>query len=250
MPFTEKIAVVTGAGSGIGRATALAFAAQGTQVIVADSDQTAIDDTVNAINTADGTALGACVDVSDNTQVVQMVQMAVEHYDGIDILVNSAGILRFGSVLDTAPESWQQVLAVNLTGVYLCCRAILPIMIQGGGGAIVNISSSTGAHDAHAGLAAYVASKGAVAMLTKAMAIDHAKDKIRINAIAPGPTDTPMLRDNLSTTELDTFAKTFPLQRLGQPEELAQAILYLASDNASFITGTILAVDGGQTAQI
>ena len=118
MPFTEKIAVVTGAGSGIGRATALAFAAQGAQVMVVDSDETAINDTVNAINTAGGTALGVCVDVRDNTQVLQMVQTAIKHYG--DILVNSAGILRFGSVLDTDPESWQQVLAVNLTGVYLC----------------------------------------------------------------------------------------------------------------------------------
>ena len=250
MPFTDKIAVVTGAGSGIGRATALAFAAQGARLIVADSDKTAIDDAVDAINIADGKALGVCVDVSDNAAVVQMVQTAVEHYGGIDILVNSAGILRFGSVLDTDPESWQQILAVNLTGVYLCCRAVLPVMIEGGGGAIVNISSSTGAHDAHADLAAYVASKGAVAMLTKAMAIDHAKDQVRVNAIAPGPTDTPMLRDNLPAAELEAFAQTFPLQRLGRPEELAQAILYLASDNSSFVTGAILAVDGGQTAQI
>ena len=123
-------------------------------------------------------------------------------------------------------------------------------MIENGGGAIVNVTSSTGAHDAAGNSAAYVASKGGVALLTKAMAIDHAKEGIRINALAPGPTETPMLEDNLSSEELADFATTFPMGRLGRPEELARAALFLASDESSFVTGAILAVDGGQTADV
>jgi NAD(P)-dependent dehydrogenase (short-subunit alcohol dehydrogenase family) len=123
-------------------------------------------------------------------------------------------------------------------------------MIERGGGCIINTSSSTGAHDAVGNIAAYVASKGGVTLLTKAMAIDHAKDNVRVNAIAPGPTDTPMLRDNLSPEELEAFAATFPMNRLGQPAELASTALFLASDEASFVTGAILAVDGGQTASV
>lgn len=250
MRFSGKVALITGAGSGIGRAAAEAFAQEGAKVIVADTDTATAEATVAAIQTDGGQARPVVVDVSKEVTVEQMAQKIIGRYGGIDILVNSAGVLRFGSVLDTEPTDWNQVLAVNLTGVYLCSRAVLPSMIQRGGGAIINLSSSTGAHDAQGQLAAYVVSKGGVALLTKAMAIDHAKDKIRVNAIAPGPTDTPMLRDNLAAAELQAFAQTFPLQRLGRPQELAQAILYLASDEASFITGAILAVDGGQTAQI
>jgi NAD(P)-dependent dehydrogenase (short-subunit alcohol dehydrogenase family) len=141
-------------------------------------------------------------------------------------------------------------VSINLTGVFLCSKAVLPHMIARGGGSIINASSSTGAHDAAGNSAAYVASKGGVALLTKAMAIDHAGDNVRVNAIAPGPTGTSMLRDNFSPEELDAFAATFPLKRLGDPKELAQAVLFLASDEASFVTGCVLAADGGQTAQV
>jgi NAD(P)-dependent dehydrogenase (short-subunit alcohol dehydrogenase family) len=141
-------------------------------------------------------------------------------------------------------------MSINLTGVFLCTKAVLPHMIEGGGGSIINLTSSTGAHDAAANAVAYVTSKGGVALFTRAAAIDHAQDNVRINAIAPGPTDTPMLRDNLSTEQLEAFATTFPMKRLGRPEELANAALFLASDESSFVTGAILAVDGGQTAQV
>jgi NAD(P)-dependent dehydrogenase (short-subunit alcohol dehydrogenase family) len=153
-------------------------------------------------------------------------------------------------VLETDYEVWQRVMQVNLTGVYLCSRAALPSLIARGGGSIINVSSSTGAHDAAANTAAYVTSKGGVTLLTRAMAIDHAKDHIRVNAIAPGPTDTPMLRQNLTPAAIQAFAETFPMKRLGQPSELANAVLFLASDEAAFVTGAILAVDGGQTAEV
>ena len=123
-------------------------------------------------------------------------------------------------------------------------------MIEGGGGSVINMTSSTGAHDAAPNTAAYVASKGGVALLTRCMAIDHARDGVRVNALAPGPTDTNMLRDNLSEDQIQAFQNTFPMKRLGRPEELAHAALFLASDEASFVTGAIIAVDGGQTAQV
>lgn len=179
-----------------------------------------------------------------------MVEATLNAYGGIDILFNGAGILRFGTVLTTDETVWNQVMAINLTGTFLCCKAVLPHMIKRGGGSIINVSSSTGAHDAAKNTVAYVTSKGGVALLTKAMAIDHAKDRVRVNALCPGPTDTPMLREVLSPQELEAFAATFPMGRLGQPEELAYTALFLASHESSFVTGALLAVDGGQTAEI
>jgi NAD(P)-dependent dehydrogenase (short-subunit alcohol dehydrogenase family) len=250
MRLEDKVAIVTGGGSGIGRAAAELFAREGAKVVVADYKADAAQDAVRAITDAGGDAVFVKVDVSDPTQVEQMTQVALDTYGGIDILVNNAGVLLFGTIVDTRVEDWNRLMSINLTGVFLCSKAVIPHMIKRGGGSIINTSSSTGAHDAAGNIAAYVASKGGVTLLTRAMAIDHAKDHIRVNAIAPGPTDTPMLRDNLSPEALDDFAATFPMKRLGRPEELAYAALFLASDEASFVTGAILAVDGGQTAQV
>jgi NAD(P)-dependent dehydrogenase (short-subunit alcohol dehydrogenase family) len=218
--------------------------------MVADYGVAAGEKTVQTIVANGGVARFCYVDVSDVDCVDGLVGQTVQAFGGIDVLCNCAGILSFGTVVDTTPDVWRRVMGVNLDGTYLCCRAAIPQMIKRGGGAIVNVSSSTGAHDAKGKTAAYVTSKGGVTLLTKAMAIDHAKDHIRVNAIAPGPTDTAMLRDNLPEAARETFAKTFPMKRLGKPEELAQAMLFLASDEASFVTGTILAVDGGQTADV
>jgi meso-butanediol dehydrogenase/(S,S)-butanediol dehydrogenase/diacetyl reductase len=158
--------------------------------------------------------------------------------------------LAFGSALETDEKTWNRVMAVNLSGTFWCCKAVLPQMIKRGGGSIINVSSSTGAHDAKGNTVAYVTSKGGVALMTKAMAIDHAKANVRINALCPGPTDTPMLRSVLSLEQMDAFAATFPMGRMGRPEELAYAALFLASDEASFVTGAMMAVDGGQTAEV
>lgn len=250
MRLKDKVAIVTGGGSGIGRATAELFAHEGARVVVGDYRYETAQAAAGAIQLAGRDARAVMVDVSDPAQVEAMVQTAVDVFGGVDILCNCAGMLAFGSVVDTDIETWRRVMGVNLDGVYLCCRTAIPRMIERGGGAIINVSSSTGAHDAKGNTAAYVTSKGGVTLLTKAMAIDHAKDNIRVNAIAPGPTDTAMLRDNLPEDARLAFAKTFPMGRLGQPEELARAMLFLASDEASFVTGAILAVDGGQTADV
>lgn len=250
MRLEGKVAIVTGGGSGIGRATAELFALEGAKVVVADYKADTGQDAVQAIKGSGGEATFVQIDVSDAEQVHNMVQTALDTYGGIDILFNNAGVLDFGTVVDTDLEAWNRVISINLTGVFLCSKAVIPHMIERGGGSIINTSSSTGAHDVAANIAAYIASKGGVTLLTRAMAVDHAREHIRVNAIAPGPTDTPMLRDNMSPDELKAFAATFPMKRLGRPEELAYAALFLASDEASFVTGAVLAVDGGQTAEV
>jgi len=250
MRLANKVAIITGGGSGIGRATAELFAREGARVVVADCDAAAAEAAAGDIVAAGGQAISVRVDVSDAAQVQGMVRAALDEFEGIDILFNAAGVLALGTVLDTDERTWRRVLDVNLTGAYLCCRAVIPHMIERGGGAIVNTSSSTGAHDANTNAAAYVTSKGGVTLLTRCMAIDHARHNIRVNAIAPGPTDTPMLRRNMTSDALAAFAATFPMGRLGRPEELARAALFLASEEASFVTGAILCVDGGQTAMI
>jgi meso-butanediol dehydrogenase/(S,S)-butanediol dehydrogenase/diacetyl reductase len=250
MRLEGKVAIITGSGTGIGRATAELFAREGAKVVVADNNADAGQITVQAIQAAGGEALFIEVDVSKSAQVKQMVQTVLDTYGGIDILFNNAGVLIWGTVLDTDEEAWNRVMSINLTGIFLCSKTVLPHMITRGSGSIINSSSSTGSHDAVGNIAAYVTSKGGITLLTKCMALDHMQDGIRVNAIAPGPTDTPMLRDNLSPEDLQAFVEAFPLGRLGRPEEVAQAVLFLASDEASFVTGAILAVDGGQTAHV
>ena len=250
MRLKDKVAIITGGASGIGRATAELFAREGARVVVADYKADAAQEAAQAIVDSGGEATPVTTDVSDSAQVQRMVQTAVDAYGGVDILFNGAGILIFGTVLDTSEVAWRRVMDVNLHGVFLCSKAVIPHMIRRGGGAIINMSSSTGAHDGNGNAAAYVTSKGGVTLLTRCMAIDHARDNVRVNAIAPGPTDTPMLRAAMSPEQLAAFAATFPMGRLGRPEELARVALFLASDEASFVTGAVLAADGGQTAQV
>ena len=250
MRLEGKVALITGAGAGIGRATAELFGREGASVAVADYDAAAAQNTCAAIAANGGSAIALAVDVSAPDQVDAMVEATVEAFGGIDILFNNAGILIFGAVTETTLADWRRVMAVNLDGVFLCSKAVIPHLRARGGGAIINMSSSTGAHDGNGNAAAYVTSKGGVTLLTRCMAIDYAADHIRVNAIAPGPTDTPMLRRNMSPAEMAAFAATFPARRLGQPQEIAAAALFLASDEASFVTGAVFAVDGGQTAQV
>jgi NAD(P)-dependent dehydrogenase (short-subunit alcohol dehydrogenase family) len=226
------------------------FASEGAKVVLADIQTSVGAETARKIKAAGGEAVFAKVDVSNAADVDQLVRTALDTYAGIDVLFNGAAILLYGTALDTDEKAWNRLMSVNLTGTFLCSKAVLPHMVARGGGSIINVSSTTGGHDATAKAVAYVASKGGVAMLTKAMAIDHAKQNIRINALCPGPTDTPMLRSALTPAELEAFAASFPMGRLGRPEELAQAALVLASDESSFVTGSLLTADGGQTAAV
>jgi NAD(P)-dependent dehydrogenase (short-subunit alcohol dehydrogenase family) len=218
--------------------------------MVADSDGNGGKETVEQVSAAGGRASFAELDVSQAAQVNRIVQTTIEKFGGLHILFNGAGILSYGTVVETTEECWNKILAVNLTGTFLCCRAVLPHMIRQNKGAIINVASTTGSHDACAHAAAYVSSKGGVTLLTRSMAIDHARQGVRVNAICPGPTDTPMLRKALTQEQLDAFAKTFPMGRLGNPDEIAGAAVFLASDDASFVTGSLLYVDGGQTAEV
>jgi NAD(P)-dependent dehydrogenase (short-subunit alcohol dehydrogenase family) len=249
MRLEGKGALITGGASGIGRAIAERFAREGARVLAADNVEAGAD-VARAIEAAGGKAQFFRADISDSAQVRRMVDAALEFCGNIDILCNAAGVLYYGTILETTETVWARVMSVNLTGTFLCCRAVLPHMIERGRGSIINLASTTGAHDACAHAAAYVTSKGGVMLLTRAMAIDHARAGIRVNALCPGPTDTPMLRQAMTPGQLEAFAQSYPIGRLGRPEELANGALFLASDEASFVTGTAFYMDGGQTAEV
>lgn len=244
--FAHRRVVVTGGGSGIGRAIAVGFCRAGAGVLVADLSEVRAQETAAALRSEGWAADGLGVDVADAGSVDALMAAAG---DRIDVLICAAGRFHAGTAEQTALDDWNRVIAVNLTGSFLCAQRAIPRMRQNGG-SIVLLSSSTGAHDAIGGALAYVASKGGVTMLTKALAVDHAAEGIRVNAIAPGPTDTPMLRGLMGEKERLAFGQSLPVKRLGTAEEIAGAALFLASEAASFVTGAILAVDGGQTALV
>lgn len=250
MKLQGRVSLVTGAASGIARATAIQFAREGAAVMAVDCDAEGLQETVQTIRGEGGQAEWLRVDVAKSVEVRGAVTATLERLGDLDVLFNGAGILAYGTVLETPEETWNRVLAVNLTGTFLFCQAVLPHLMQKGRGSIINVASTTGAHDACAHAAAYVSSKGGVTLLTRSMGIDYAGSGIRVNAICPGPTDTPMLRKALSPDQLAGFARSFPMQRLGQPDEIAKAAVFLASDDASFVTGALLYVDGGQTAEV
>jgi NAD(P)-dependent dehydrogenase (short-subunit alcohol dehydrogenase family) len=239
-----KRVVVTGAASGIGRAIASRFAAEGASVVAADLDGEGARRTAASIGHL---AVGASVDIRDETSVRALFE-AVERGAPLDVLVNVAGVGSTAATPDTTVEVWDEVMAVNSRGTFLCCKHALRAMLPRQGGSIVNIASVAGL----VGLrdrSAYCASKGAVVAFTRAMAIDHVADGIRINCVCPGTVDTPWVRRLTESGEsLDALVARQPMGRLGTPEEIADAALFLASDDSSFMTGSVLVVDGGFTA--
>jgi NAD(P)-dependent dehydrogenase (short-subunit alcohol dehydrogenase family) len=246
-----KVAIITGAGSGIGRVSAHLFAAEGAAVVVADVDTDAVRDTAESITDAGGQVMAVAVDVADEWQVADMVAGAVGTFGGLHVLFNNAGIFPGddGGVLDTPPATWDRVMQVNLKGVWLGCRAAVPAMIDSGGGSIVNVASFVALMGAATAQVAYTASKGGVLAFTRELAVEYARRGIRANAVCPGPIETPLLAELLSDpVRRQRRLVHIPMGRLGRPEEIARAALFLASDESSFMTGSALVVDGGITA--
>jgi NAD(P)-dependent dehydrogenase (short-subunit alcohol dehydrogenase family) len=246
-----KVAVITGAGSGIGRVAATLFAAEGARVVVADVVADLAASAAAEIIAGSGSATAVTVDVSNEVDVDAMVDVAVATYGGLDVLFNNAGIFpdNDGGLLETPPETWQKVMDVNLKGVWLGCRAAVPAMLASGGGSIVNVSSFVALMGAATAQLAYTASKGGVLAMTRELAVEYARHGIRANSICPGPIETPLLAELLSDPDRRQRRLVhIPIGRFGRPEEIARAALFLASDDASFVTGSALVVDGGITA--
>jgi NAD(P)-dependent dehydrogenase (short-subunit alcohol dehydrogenase family) len=247
----SKVAVITGAGSGIGRVAAQLFAAEGAAVVVADVVADAARDTVEQITGAGGRAVAVSADVADEQQVASVMAAATEEFGGLHVLFNNAGIFPAddGGVLDTPPMTWDRVMDVNLKGVWLCCRAAVPAMIESGGGSIVNVASFVALMGAATAQVAYTASKGGVLAFTRELAVEYARRGVRANALCPGPVETPLLAELIADPERRRRRLVhIPLGRFGKPEEIARAALFLASEESSFMTGSALVVDGGITA--
>jgi NAD(P)-dependent dehydrogenase (short-subunit alcohol dehydrogenase family) len=246
-----KVALITGAGSGMGRAAAELFAREGARVVITDVVDDAGNAAVAGVRAAGGDATYVRADVSSWSDCVAMVQCATDSYGALHVLYNNAGIFPAddGGVLDTPESTWQKVMEINLKGVWLGCKAGIPAMIASGGGSIVNVASFVALMGAATAQIAYTASKGGVLSMTREIAVEYARRGIRANALCPGPIQTPLLEELLSDPARRARRMVhIPMGRLGRADELARAALFLASDDASFMTGASLVVDGGITA--
>jgi NAD(P)-dependent dehydrogenase (short-subunit alcohol dehydrogenase family) len=239
-----RIAVVTGGGQGIGREIALGLARRGATVIVADWNLATAEAVSNEIRASGGSALAVEVDISDAAQVEAMVQRALDAYGRVDILINNAAIGHAKPFLEISLEEWNRVLAINLTGQFLCAQAVARAMVERGGGRIVNVASISGQRGG-TGRAAYGAAKAGVILLTRVMAVELAARGIAVNAISPGPTETDQVRQCHDAATRAAYYERLPIRRYADPAEIAKAALFLASDEASFVSGHILNVDGG-----
>jgi NAD(P)-dependent dehydrogenase (short-subunit alcohol dehydrogenase family) len=255
--FSGKVAIVTGGALGIGRAAARKLLTEGASVVICSDREEQAESAVAEMRGEDLDVRGTRADVTSSADMKRLVGFAAETYGGVDILVNSAGVQRYGTVVETEEEVWDEVLDVNLKGIYLASKHAIPQMRERGGGAIVNLSSVQ-AFASQKGVAAYTASKGAINALTRAMALDHAQENIRVNAVCPASVDTPMLRwsanlfkGSKSVEEtVEDWGKMHPIGRVARPEEVAEVIAFLASERASFVTGGEYKVDGGMLAAL
>ena len=252
MKLEDRVAIVTGAASGIGAASARLFAAEGARVALVDLDEKGLGKIASEIEDAGGEALTIAADVSNAAQAREGIARTMTAWDRIDVLLTAAGISLGGTVDSLDEATWDKTFAVNVKGTYLWIHHAIQPMIAARSGAIVTVGSQL-AQSSLGGNAAYVASKGAIASFTKTIAVDHARQGIRINALMPGVIDTPMPARSLQRQADPEATRLFwkqrhPMGRIGQPEEVAKAALFLASDDSSFVTGTLLFVDGGWTA--
>jgi NAD(P)-dependent dehydrogenase (short-subunit alcohol dehydrogenase family) len=249
MKLRNRVSIITGGNSGIGKATALLFAREGSKVVIAGRNASRGREVMEAIKKGRGEAMFVKTDISKSTEVRNLVETVIDKFGKIDILFNNAALSPVGTVLDTSEKEWSDVIGTNLTGTFLCTKYVLPHMIERKKGVIIN-TGSINSLMAMKKEAAYDASKGGVLMLTRAVALDFAEFNIRANCICPGAIETPMLRDLLNQAPDPkaaeaNLAKMHPLGRIGSPEEVANMALFLASDESSFVTGTAMPVDGG-----
>lgn len=247
MKLKNKVAIVTGAGQGIGKGIALELAREGAKVVVSDIDQEHIDETVKEIKKLGVDAIGVKADVSSSAEVEQMVRKVLVQFKTVGILVNNAGIYPFMPFTEMKEEQWDKVMAVNLKGCFNCTKAVAATMIKQKSGKIVNITSIAGGVVGFPNLAHYCASKGGILGFTRGVALDLAPYKINVNAIAPGAIRTPGTAG--SEDMMKQIEQMIPLKRIGEPNDIAKAVTFLASDDASYITGQLLVVDGGWTMQ-
>jgi NAD(P)-dependent dehydrogenase (short-subunit alcohol dehydrogenase family) len=243
--FTGKVALVTGGGRGMGHAIAAALAQRGASIAVNDIDRHQAEATAVALHEAGVPTLAVPADVTEPYAVRTMVEEVVERLGSVDILVNNAGVLRPTRVIDIPVDEWDWVIDVNLKGTFLCSQAVLPAMQAAGWGRIVNISSSAGKNVSTVGGAHYTAAKAGVLGFTRHLAKETAEYGITVNAICPGLFDTEMVRDTIDAARADAYARSFPIQRLGFPEEVAELVAFLVSDRAAYITGASLDINGG-----
>jgi NAD(P)-dependent dehydrogenase (short-subunit alcohol dehydrogenase family) len=240
-----RVAIVTGAGRGIGRSIAMQLAQAGAKVVAADIDSVSIREASDVINEGEGASIAVEVDVTKSISVDSLLATTLETYGQVNILVNNAGIMFRTRILDISAEEWEQTLQVNLFGPFLCTQAVLPVMRERKFGRIINISSSAGRSVSTLGGAHYTASKAGLLGLTRAVAKEVAPFGITVNAICPGLIDTEMARKTTTDKELKAFLDSFPIQRIGTPEEVGDLVVFLCSDKASYITGASLDINGG-----
>lgn len=240
-----KVAIVTGGGCGIGRGIVQRLSQAGAMVVAADIDLAAAQETIKRVMVPETEAAACAVDVTDSLSVKDMVQFTVDSFGAPDILVNNAGIMFRRHVMDISLDEWQNTMNVNLTGPFICCQAVIPLMREKGYGRIINMSSSAGRSVSTLGGAHYTASKAGLLGLTRAIAKETAPQGITVNAICPGLIDTQMARDTTTPEELKNFIDSFPIQRLGLPEEIGDLVVFLGSERAAYITGISLDINGG-----